>query len=324
MLPLQKKYVMNSQETLQRLLQVMMCLMQDAYSIEDLHHKTGIGSRSVYRYIQTLQDAGFSVNKKGKYYSILKLPKEINDIKDTLYFSKEEQYILYIAIEGIQFSSSPLKELLKKKLNIIYDYKMLPKPVINEFYGDNFGLLVKAMEEKKQVKLLKYRSANSNSIEDRLVEPYAFTPDSYDVWCLDLKDKKLKTFRISRIEKVVALNKNWEYESLHRQMPVDIFRMSAEHQNIPVTLKLSSRAADLLKEEYPLSKDFLRYSDTSKQWILKTKVCDIKGVGRFVMSLINEIEIIHSPELETYIHEQIRQYIHHDHKHQGIKHFPAL
>lgn len=305
---------MNSQETLQRLLQVMMCLMQNAYSIEDIHLKTGIGSRSVYRYIQTLQDAGFSINKKGKYYSILKLPKEIDEIKDTLYFSKEEQYILYIAIEGIQYSSSPIKELLKKKLNIIYDYKMLPKPVINEFYGDNFNLLVKAMEEKKQVKLQKYRSAHSNSIEDRMVEPYAFTPDSYDVWCLDLKDKKLKTFRISRIEKVVALNKKWEYESLHRQMPVDIFRMSSTQQNIPVTLKLSTRATDLLKEEYPLSKDFLHYSDTSNQWILKTRVCNIKGVGRFVMSLLNEIEIIDSPELEQYIHEQIQQYLHKERK----------
>ncbi|MBO4737982.1 MAG: WYL domain-containing protein [Bacteroidales bacterium] len=304
---------MNSQATLQKLLQIAMCLLNDSCSVEELQQKTQIEQRSIYRYIHTLKEAGFGVNKKGNRYEIVKLPKEIDEIKNSLYLSQEEQYILYCAIEGIQFSTSPLKEVLKKKLNVIYDYKMLPKPIISELYGDNFHLLAKAIQEKKQVKFQKYHSAKSNTVTDRLVEPYAFTPNNYDVWCLDLQDNQPKTFRISRIEKVVASKKHWEHEELHKQNPVDIFRMSAPQQDISITLKLTTRAANLLKEEYPFAKDYIHSTESEDQWILKTNVCDIKGAGRFVMSLLNEIEIINSPELEKYIHEQIKLY-HHEHK----------
>ncbi len=312
---------MNSQETLQRLLQIAMYLLNDSCTIEDLQQKTKIEKRSIYRYVNTLKEAGFGINKTGTYYSIVKLPKEIDEIKNSLYFSQEEQYMLYCAIEGIQFSTSPLKEVLKKKLNVIYDYKMLPKPIINELYGNNFHLLAEAIQQKKQVKLQRYHSANSNTVTDRWVEPFAFTPNNYDVWCLDLQDKQSKTFRISRVEKVVASKKYWEHERLHKQNPVDIFRMSAPQQNIPVKLKLTTRAADLLKEEYPFAKEYLHSTESGNQWILTTNVCDIKGVGRFVMSLLNEIEIINSPELEKYIREQILQYLHKEQKIKYKEHF---
>jgi hypothetical protein len=40
-------------------------------------------------------------------------------------------------------------------------------------------------------------------------------------------------------------------------------------------------------------------------WLLDTKVCNYRGIGRFVMGLMDDIEIVDSPDFEGYIREQI-------------------
>ena len=72
-------------------------------------------------------------------------------------------------------------------------------------------------------------------------------------------------------------------------------------------MKLGMLARNLLIEEYPLSeRDITPLSDNA--WMLDTQVCNYKGVGRFVMGLLDDIEIVESPEFEAYIDNLIQQY----------------
>jgi hypothetical protein len=57
-------------------------------------------------------------------------------------------------------------------------------------------------------------------------------------------------------------------------------------------------------EEYPLAERDMQKTKTN-EWMLTTNVCSFEGIGRFVMGLYDEIEIIGSPEFETFIRNKI-------------------
>ena len=60
---------------------------------------------------------------------------------------------------------------------------------------------------------------------------------------------------------------------------------------------------NLLIEEYPLSeRDLTQVDDT--HWLLDTMVCNYAGVGRFVMGLIEDIEIIDSPDFIDFLRQK--------------------
>ncbi len=62
-------------------------------------------------------------------------------------------------------------------------------------------------------------------------------------------------------------------------------------------------------EEFPLaSKVLQKVSDN--EWLLDTEVCSFEGVGRFVIGLIDDIEIMDSPEFQKYIDSRIKKMSH--------------
>ena len=72
---------------------------------------------------------------------------------------------------------------------------------------------------------------------------------------------------------------------------------------IHIRLRLTMRAANLLKEEFPLSKRLLEPED-SEHFIFGTDVRDVKGIGRFILGLHSEVEIVDAPELEAYLRRE--------------------
>ena len=159
--------------------------------------------------------------------------------------------------------------------------------------------MVEAIENKRKVILRNYSSAHGNDIRDRHVEAYAFTTNYVQVWCYCPEENTNKLFKVSRIGSVEVLPENWKYEENHKSGCIDIFRMnSCEIKHIK--LKLGLRSANLLLEEFPLATKHLQKLPNN-EWLLDTDVCSFDGVGRFVMGLLDDIEIIDSPEFEKHI-----------------------
>ena len=155
------------------------------------------------------------------------------------------------------------------------------------------------MENKQPVILRNYASSHSNNIRDRYVEAYEFTTNYVQVWCYSPEEKTNKLFKIARIGSVDILPEKWKYTSKHKPGFIDIFRMNSKEIK-PIKLKIGIRAMNLLMEEYPLAANFLRKLPDN-QWLLEIDVCSYDGVGRFVIGLTDDIEIIDSPELVEYI-----------------------
>ncbi|MDR1974145.1 MAG: WYL domain-containing protein [Bacteroidales bacterium] len=294
------------QPKIERLLRLMKMLTGNrTYSIEEISQRLEMSIRTIYRYIDTFRNAGFVVKKQNDTVRLDKSSPYFKDISQLIHFSEEEAYILKSAIESID-ENNLLKQNLKKKLYTIYDYKILAQTVVHEKNSQNVNQLIEAIENRQQVVLCNYSSANSKIIRDRHVEVFSFTTNYVQVWGYDIEKRKNKLFKTDRIEFVQLLPDKWQYESEHTSGYIDIFRISS-FERYPIKLKLGLRSALLLVEEYPLSEQYLtKISDN--EWILKTEVCSYEGVGRFVMGLLNDIEIVESKELADFVQNKIKMY----------------
>ena len=294
------------QPKLERLLRLMKLLTaNNSMTVEEIAVKLAISSRSVYRYIDTFRDAGFVIKKTNNCPKLDKSSPYFKEISELIHFTEEEAYILKSAIESID-ENNLLKQNLKKKLYTVYDYNILAETIVSGKNGRNVQQLVQAIENKKRVILRNYSSAHGNDIRDREVEAYAFTTNYVQVWCYCLEENKNKLFKISRIGNVEILPEAWKHEANHQSGYIDVFRMNS-NETKSVKLKLGLRAANLLTEEFPLaSKHLNKISDN--EWIFESKVCSFDGVGRFVMGLLDEVEILESPELEKYIASNLKKF----------------
>ena len=287
------------QPKIERMLRLMKMMAGNRnYTIDELAEKLGTSYRSIYRYIDTFKDCGFVVNKvRSNVYKLGKLPKSYVELKNLIYFSEEEAYVVNGLINSLD-ATNMLKANLKKKLSAVYDSTSIVKYVQKSEVAEHIEQLGEAIRTKKKVILKAYESAHSQEVADRFIEPFELTTNCIDVWGFDLEKQENRVFKISRIGKVCLLKDSWSNEESHQTSKTDCFRISGFTQT-PIKLELSLMAKNLLIEEYPLAEIDLRHEDD--KWILETNVSGMEGVGRFVIGLASDVRVIDSPELKAYI-----------------------
>lgn len=296
------------QPKIERLLRLMKMLTANVeYSVDDIADRLDMSRRTIYRYIDTFRDAGFVIKKSGNCIRLDKESPHFKDISQLVHFTEEEAVILRRAIESID-DTNLLKQNLKRKLYSVYDSRTLADTIVKGQNSSNVHSLIEAMEEQRQVILHDYQS--SHSIRNRIVEPYAFTTNYVNVWCYDTEDGHCKIFKTARIGRVEITTTPWQHSDNHQEGFIDIFRMIAQPDATltPVTLRLGLLSYNLLMEEYPLAEKYIEQISPN-HWLLKTKVANMQGVGRFVIGLLDDIEIIESPELKQYITNYINKYL---------------
>ncbi|MDD2205502.1 MAG: WYL domain-containing protein [Bacteroidales bacterium] len=294
------------QPKIERMLKIMMLLINNHYSnIDDLAVVMDTSSRTIYRYIDSFRNAGFIIKMNKNNVPIIdKRSPYLEDISNSLYFTEEESYILKSAIESID-DNNILKQNLKKKLYSLYNYKVIADVVVSTKNKKNVNNLVDAINNKKQVVLHGYNSAHSNTVSDRIVEPFVFTTNYIQVCCYERTSKMNKMFKVARISNVELLDEDWQFASEHKMHFIDIFRISTPEQPVGIKLLLNLRAANLLLEEFPLSKNYMTYNDN--KWLLETNVSNFEGVGRFIMGLYHDINIIAPDELKIFIKNKMKE-----------------
>ena len=197
------------QPKIERLLRLIKLLIGNKLKTSELAEKLDCDVRTIQRYIDSLGMAGFVIEHRSRGVPFLTAQKGgLKEISDLVHFSTEEAYILHRAIDSID-SNTALKQNLKKKLYNLYNYPWLADVVVKPEQGENVQKLIKAIGDKLCVTLKNYRSANSNIVSDRYVEPYKFTTNYEQIWCYEPSNKMCKIFRISRIGNVILSDQNW-------------------------------------------------------------------------------------------------------------------
>ena len=276
------------------------------WTIDQIAKELSVTSRTVYRYIDDVREAGFVVNKLyGNVYAMGKVARGLSDFNKLIYFTEEEAYITARLIDGID-NNNVLKRDLQKKLASVYDSTSIASYIDNSSNAANVEALSEAIKHKKQVILRQYESAHSDGAKDRLVEPVEFTANMIDIWAYDVDNGDNRVFKVARIHEVEVTDTGWAFKFRHKAIKPDIFRMAGSLDE-KIVLQLNNRAKSLLLEEFPLAEKDLKRGDG--KWFLKTTIRSLEGAGRFVIGLAADIKVIEGGKLLAYIRNYDKKYI---------------
>lgn len=273
-------------------------------SKEECNSFMSIGDTAFYNYRNVLLDTGFDLHQKeGKYW--IEYPDEDYQVlRNILHFTEEETYLLSKSIDLLDEKPGSTTHLKQKLVSFLNKDKAMDAYIRKE-KSQVVQALRKACQERKQILLVNYASGNSQTVKNRMVEPFEFKDDFNLVWAFDTALKQNRQFKVCRMERVQETPFAWEYEHSHRLKPVDCFRNSGElDKEIEFTLTL--KAKNLLIEEYPLTERFLTMI-SDKQYRLKAPVAKYEGPGRFVLGLAEDIELAGDKGFLNYLKIKIQK-----------------
>ena len=260
-----------------------------------------ITDSTFYEYIKLLRCTGFDVPQKNGYYWIDVLDSENELLARLLHFNEEEAYLLSKAIKQLDVAL-PVAARLYRKLIKLFDNDQLLSSVVRKQESEIVKNLEKAKTEKKQILLVNYASGNSNTIKNRLVEPFEFKHEFNLVWAYDVQEQACRQFKISRIEDTQPTSLGWKHEREHQCLPIDVFRNTGE-LIYRVQFIMTLRAYNLLIEEYPLAEKQCIKTSVG-QFLFDATIAKLEGAARFVLGLANEIEVIGNTDFIEFLKEK--------------------
>ncbi len=264
----------------------------------------GMARRNVYNYLHMLADYGFHVRRDSGYYSLDPQSPFFKRLGENIPLSDTEaEYLCHTLADADKddIMASRLRTKLARHFGLD---DIATDPCISQRVNTNKATLRHAMKEERIVKICNYSSPHSHSVSDRYVEPYMFLNNGRDVRCHEIKSHINKTFKLSRMESVELLDDSWFNKHLHRQIYTDIFMFSGEERHT-VTMRLGQLSHNLMIEEYPLSEPSFTPCDDGIHWMLTIDVASFLGIGRFVMGLYDDIDILGDDDFRIYINNKV-------------------
>lgn len=263
-----------------------------------------VTERTIERYIALLKDIGFIIEKRHERYYIPSHSKTTNKFDDLIAFSIEEAATIRDAMVEVS-PSGPLKHSIMDKLYWLTEMEAIGTEIQNLSISRNIAEVRKAIQLKKQVWLKDYESSNSGTTQNRLVEPIRFFDYYNHLLAFEVSSNMVKQFKTKRIGGVTITDTDWKFESRHKKTTIDLFGMNGK-TSFEVELLLGLRAKQLIIEEFSGANNYIKAIDG--KFMFKAKVTSLEGVGRFVMGLLDDIEVIAPKALKELISEKIKKF----------------
>ena len=288
---------MHNQHRILRVLQLIAILQKEpAKSIRNLATLIDNTERTIYRYLDLIKALGFDLQRDAfnKYF----IANNTNNTPTS--FTQQEATLLNDLLQSTA-KHSKLKDGILKKIYLNNEIAISGNNLLKAHLGKLIETLSKAIQNNKQVILKKYESANSKTISDRLVEPIKFTENYTSLAAYEIESGTNKYFNIERIADVKVTTKPFAFKEKHNYNTPDAFGFGATNTTYDIHIRLNLRAYVILKEEYPMVIPFMKAEKKRNTYTLKIKVNDLKPITRFVLGLLDDIEIIGSPQFKTHL-----------------------
>ena len=290
-------------DKLERELNMLLLLTENHdYTVDEACSRLQISRRNFYYYLEFFRLAGFKVEHRKPYYRIRKDSPFFRKLDEIVHFTEDEA-ITMRRILDLTGDQSLQVQRLRRKLDRLYDLDILDNVELKQQMAHNLTMLYEAIKQKTAVRLVGYSSPHSNTVSDRIVEPFLLMNGNQEVRCYELSSKMNKTFKLSRMQDVEHMDLLWTHEDQHRSMLTDVFMFSDEHQQT-FTLLMGRLSTAILREEYPRAERYIRQHDDS-HWLAEIPVCSFVGVGRFVLGLFEDIEVLGNEDFKNYLHTKI-------------------
>lgn len=202
-------------------------------------------------------------------------------------FTKEEAELISQSISSNN-KNNPLVKSIRTKLVLLDEMNVASNEIVSSHYSKIISKLQEAIETKSQVILLKYQSASTESVTDRLVEPVSFSSNFDSITAFEVESGLNKFFKIERIGDVQILDNPFEYADKHESLESDIFGFNDTGERHHLKLQLSMRAMLWLRDDYPLSVSFMK-EVADGHWVLETEVFNMEPVHRIIRSMPDDI-----------------------------------
>lgn len=293
-------------DKLEKELQLLLLLSENrSYSVEQLCRKMETSKRNLYYYIEFFRDAGFKVEKYGNCYSIDRSSPFFGRLIEKISFTEEEAIVISRLLNKIK-KKNAIVETLKKKMERFYDLGILAKDSLSDKDSHIISVLHDAIKHENQVVIRGYSSPHSKTRRDRLVEPFMLMDSNREVRCFEPDSGLNKTFKIVRMDDVEALSDNWAFKDRHKQMFTDAFMFSSE-ETTRVEMRLGQLSHDLMAEEFPRTLHNMT-QEGNGTWLLSLDVCSYIGIGRFVLGLFDDIEVLGDEGFKRYLKEKLDKF----------------
>jgi predicted DNA-binding transcriptional regulator YafY len=254
--------------------------------------------RTVYRYLDLIKELGFDVQKdeNNRYLIVGDFDNDSNN------FTADEANLLNELLLS-SANKSKLKDSILKKIYMQSEVAIQGNNLLNAHLGKIVDNISKALVTNKQILLKNYHSISSALISDRIVEPVKFTENYTSLCAFEPASMENKYFKVDRISDVEILEKPFKFQDKHKYSQPDAFGYALSHDELQydIDLRLSLRAYILIKEEYPMVNNFLKQEPGKTTYRLFLKVNNPKPVLRFIMGLLDDIEVIGSFEFQEYL-----------------------
>lgn len=291
-------------EKFDKQLRLMVMLTQNStLKVEDISQQLNLSKRSIYRYLDAFREMGFVVQKSGTKYRIDHSSPFFKEITSLIHFTEDEAITINRVLNCV-LDNSPEVRHLRQKLSSLYDFEVLARHGVDDHIARNLSKIYEGTRLHRVVVLRDYLSPHSGRISDRYVEPYLFLSANSEVRCYEITTGLNKTFKISRARSVEVLDMLWSHEDQHTPFFTDLFHFSGT-ERFRVKLLLGRLATNLLLEEFPAAEEQVELQDDGR-YLLDTQVCSFKGVGRFVMGLSDDIDVVDSPDFQNYLNQRIK------------------
>lgn len=276
----------------------------DSHTADELCQVLGTTRRNLYYYFSFLRDYGFELVRTsgGKYYIGPRSPFFRNIARSVDFTSQEVSY-LFSLLAGTG-DKSPLQHSVKRKLERFYGLSGFVDDATRRRVTSHAEILNKAIDQRKIVLLKDYSSPHSKTVSTRVVEPFLFLNEQADIRCYELSSHTNKTFKLSRIGSVVITDADWAFADSHKQVYTDIFLFSGDTRH-HISLRMGQLSHNLMLEEYPQSEIFFSQEDDS-HWLFTTDVVSYLGIGRFVLGLFSDIQIIGDEGFKMYVRNVVK------------------
>ena len=291
----------KGQEKLSRILKII-SMLKTPYgrTISSMSEELEISERTIYRYIDTLEECGFPIDKSfgGERWFIV----SSGESGKMLSFDVDEVNLLKDLVEQGAYNH-PLKQTLLQKLYLNSELKPLTKNIIDARVNSIINKLKRAIKGEYKVILKSYHSISSNAIRDYLIEPHGFRENYQVIDAYDVNAALNKQFRTCRMGDVIVLEKKQTHIDRHSTNERDSFGFQG-NDRVEIILKLNHTSATVMKELYKGTIDNL--TPLEDYYIFQDIIHYIDGVGRFVLSQIDNVEIIKGEPIKNFVKEKLK------------------
>jgi proteasome accessory factor C len=294
---------MHNQNRILRVLQLIAILQKEpTKSIRHLATLLDATERTTYRYLDLIKNLGFDLQKDAfnKYFIIS------NPNNTPTSFTQQEADLLNQLLQS-SAKHSKLKDSILKKIYLTNEITIGGNNLLKAHLGKLIETLSLAIKDKKQVILKRYQSANSKTISDRLIEPIAFTDNYTSLAAYEPESKTNKYFNIERMSDVKITTKHIQFKEKHTYNTPDAFGFGSTSISYDILLRLNLRAYVILKEEYPMVIPFIKTEPKTNTYLLKITVNDLKPITRFVLGLVDDVEVLGSIDFKAHLTKLVNQ-----------------